>query len=578
MAASKRMLRYAESAIGLMELPLAWAYEAIAAARASRRKKGWAARRLRLRAAIKTWLIRGIAARVPANLGALFRLALAERAAAAGKSRLARDRYDHAIAMALEHGQASVAALAWERAGEHLMEAGHSRVGRFYLAEARQAFRRWGAGAKVEDLDARHPGLVVEPSRASRATTRQTLHSTQTSSTTYEKTTLDLESVTRALQALSSEMVLETLLERLMGVVMQCAGAERGVLLLPRQQGWWVEASASMAAGETLQVARMQDVRLEDSRDLAQRVVHYVVRTQEPVILDDARAAGLFSRDEYIRRAQPSSLLCLPLLRKGTVTGALYLENNQTTGAFTDERVEVLRIMGGQAAISIENAQLYEQQVEQNRAASRFVPHEFLRFLGKQTLAECRLGDHVSQFMTVLFADIRDFTTMSEQMTVEDNFQFVNAFLGRIGPVIERHRGFIMTYIGDAIMALFPGADDGVRAGLAMLEKLQQFNAERGVAGHEPIRIGIGLNSGQLMMGTIGEPNRIEGTVISDAVNVASRVEGLTKEYGRPMLITQQTVDRLAAPDAYAIEAVDRVAVRGKSEPVTVYAIAAASA
>jgi len=385
---------------------------------------------------------------------------------------------------------------------------------------------------------------------------------------------LDLNSVLRATQAISGEIVLSTLLTRVMTVVMESAGAERGFLILNGEDGWVIEVGAFLRPGSSAPLVEiMGDDKLDEFDRLARRVVHYVARTRESVILDDARTSALFAKDAYIQSAQPLSLLCLPLSSKGEVTGLLYLENNQAQGAFTEDRSELLTLVSGQAAISLENARLYDAQLQLNEAAIRFVPHEFLNFLGKENLAQCTLGDHVSQVMTVLFSDSRDFTPTSERLGAEATFEFVNAYLHKIGPIIREHRGFIMSYIGDAIMALFPAADDGLRAGLAMLEALAEINAAKEGTDEEPIEIGIGLNTGVLMLGTIGEPNRMEGTVISDAVNLASRVEGLTKRLDEPMLISQQVVDRLAAPEAYALTPLDRVEVKGKSEPVQIYAV-----
>jgi PAS domain S-box-containing protein len=214
------------------------------------------------------------------------------------------------------------------------------------------------------------------------------------------------------------------------------------------------------------------------------------------------------------------------------------------------------------------------QVLQLNQAFERFVPSEFLRFLNKQSIVDVQLGDQVEQEMSVLFSDIRDFTTLSEQMNPEDNFRFINSYLSRISPVIREHQGFIDKYIGDAIMALFSGgADNAVKAGIAMLNKLVNYNQHRTNSGYKPIQIGIGINTGLLMLGTVGEQNRMDGTVISDAVNLASRTEGLTKNYGVSLLITHQTFERLQNPTDYAIRRIDEVKVKGKSEYVTIYEV-----
>ncbi|TAJ26402.1 MAG: adenylate/guanylate cyclase domain-containing protein [Reyranella sp.] len=208
---------------------------------------------------------------------------------------------------------------------------------------------------------------------------------------------------------------------------------------------------------------------------------------------------------------------------------------------------------------------------ETNLSIERFVPHAFLAKIGKANILSVALGDNKRQDMTILFSDIRNFTSLSEAMTPDENFAFINAYLERMGPVIRDHGGFIDKYIGDAIMALFEHADDGVRAGLAMMETLKAFNAER--TGPEPVGIGIGLNTGSLMMGTIGERHRMDGTVISDAVNLASRVESLTKVYHVRMLISQYTLAQLRDPTAYALRPLDVVVVKGKTQPVVLFEV-----
>ena len=208
-------------------------------------------------------------------------------------------------------------------------------------------------------------------------------------------------------------------------------------------------------------------------------------------------------------------------------------------------------------------------------AYGRFVPHQFLHFLGYESILEVKLGDQVQKEMSVLFSDIRDFTALSELMNPEENFQFINAYLSRMEPVITDNFGFIDKYIGDAIMALFNGsADDAVKAGIAMLEQLNEYNSSPSLPDRPPLQIGIGINTGSLMLGTVGGQSRMDSTVISDAVNLASRVENLTKEYGVSMLITHNTFIQLT--DVYDFRLIDRVTVKGKSRMVTIYEVFAA--
>jgi two-component system, sensor histidine kinase ChiS len=209
-----------------------------------------------------------------------------------------------------------------------------------------------------------------------------------------------------------------------------------------------------------------------------------------------------------------------------------------------------------------------------NAAYGRFVPHDFLNLLEKPSIIEVKLGENQEKNMTVLFCDIRSFTALSEKMTPPENFAFINNYLGRVSPEIRKNNGFIDKYIGDAVMALFPICpDDAVRAAIDMQKAVNLYNQQRQNSGLVPIAIGIGLHAGNLMLGTIGEQERMESTVIADAVNLASRLEGLTKVYGARILVSEAIIDRLIEPDQYKYRFVDRVAVKGKTVPVSVFEI-----
>ncbi len=209
-----------------------------------------------------------------------------------------------------------------------------------------------------------------------------------------------------------------------------------------------------------------------------------------------------------------------------------------------------------------------------NLAYARFVPREFIQFLGYDTILDVQLGDQVQKDMTILFSDIRSFTTLSERMSPRENFNFINSYLSRVGPVIRNHHGFIDKYIGDAVMALFPDtAEDAMRAAIEMQKQVMIYNLHRQKSGYMPIAIGIGLHTGSLMLGTIGEEQRMETTVISDAVNLASRMEGLTKLYGAAIVISGQTLIHLDDPTKYNYRFLGKVQVKGKKDSVAVFEV-----
>jgi class 3 adenylate cyclase/ActR/RegA family two-component response regulator len=209
-----------------------------------------------------------------------------------------------------------------------------------------------------------------------------------------------------------------------------------------------------------------------------------------------------------------------------------------------------------------------------NKAYERFVPRQFLSLLNKKSIVEVQLGDQIEKEMTILFSDIREFTRISETMRPLEIFDFINNYLGQMEPIILDHHGVIDKYIGDAIMAVFPtSANDAVGGAIAMLKTLNQYNQLLKRATLPQIFIGIGLNTGSMAVGTVGGQNRMDGTVLSDAVNLASRLEGLTKTYSASLLITEHTHLKLINPLQYHIRVIDVVKVKGKTEEVTIYEV-----
>jgi len=216
----------------------------------------------------------------------------------------------------------------------------------------------------------------------------------------------------------------------------------------------------------------------------------------------------------------------------------------------------------------------FEEQQALTDSFARFVPREFLEYLGKRSVTQIELGDQTIQDMTILFADIRSFTTLSESMTPEENFRFLNSYLSHIGPIVRHAGGFIDKYVGDAIMALFPDPPErALEASIAMQRALSVYNGHRANSGYQPVRVGIGLHRGTMSLGTIGETGRMDTTVISDAVNIASRLESMTKRYGAQILASGALIHSLADAAAFGIRAVDSARVRGKRRTVAIYEI-----
>lgn len=207
-------------------------------------------------------------------------------------------------------------------------------------------------------------------------------------------------------------------------------------------------------------------------------------------------------------------------------------------------------------------------------AYGRFVPHDLLRLLDKDSILDVHLGDQTEKEMSVLFSDIRNFTSISERLTPQENFNFINNYLNRVGPHIRAHKGIIDKYIGDAVMALFPGSvDDALDAALKMLNVTNAYNTDPRNEGSPSVKIGIGLHVGKVMLGTIGETERMDGTVISDSVNLASRLEGMSKKYGSSVIISDAVVKKIGRKDKYLVRQVDKVSVAGKTDVISLYEV-----
>lgn len=275
------------------------------------------------------------------------------------------------------------------------------------------------------------------------------------------------------------------------------------------------------------------------------------------------------------------SLIYAAMKVKHRIMGAIILAGKKTD-QFSAGHLKLLVTLALQSSAAIESAMLYEKNIREARereeamlriheVTKKFVPHEFIRSLGKETLTDVRLGDQAEKIVTVLFTDIRDFTTLSEKMTPEENFRFVSSFNARLGPIIRSHNGFINQYLGDSIMAIFPdSASDAVTAGIEMQKAVQELNRERNNDNLPPIRAGIGMHTGPLIMGITGDEQRMDAATISDTVNTAARIESLTKYYKSPLLLSHETLEFINGQQHFNIRHLGNVRLKGKHKLLTI--------
>jgi adenylate cyclase len=279
---------------------------------------------------------------------------------------------------------------------------------------------------------------------------------------------------------------------------------------------------------------------------------------------------------------QVKTVLYAALKVNQRVMGAIILARHELI-QYTASDLKLLTTLTLQSSSAIEAALLYEKNIREvkereeailkiHEVTKKFVPNEFIRSLGKEVITDVKLGDQVEKIVTVLFSDIRNYTTLSERMTPEINFSFISSFNERIGPIIRKHNGFINQYLGDAIMAIFPeNAGDCLAAAIEMQQAVSEFNNECQLKNLPSIQIGVGMHTGSLIMGITGDADRLDATTISDTVNTASRIESLTKYYKASIIISDATLQQIAQPGDFHLRSLGKVQVKGKLAPIGIY-------
>ncbi|KAB8319209.1 AAA family ATPase [Tolypothrix campylonemoides VB511288] len=332
---------------------------------------------------MKTW-----AEHAPMNFLHKYYLVEAEQHRVLGNNVEAMELYDRAITLAKEHEYINEEALANELAAKFYLEWGKHKIAQTYLTDAYYGYVRWGALAKVDDLKKRYPHLLAPIFNQKQLTPHSRENSTPDSSTplsidnsnqttigcsTTISDSLDLASAIKASQALSGEIQLEQLLSSLMQIVMENAGASKCALILSDGDNLRLAVTAvSSSSDNTRTCTALRSIPVESSEDVPVTLINYVKRTQEILVIYDTFYVASFASDKYIIREQPKSLLCIPIINRGKLLGILYLENNLATAAFTGDRIELLKLITTQAAISLENAMLYQNLAQANERLEEY--------------------------------------------------------------------------------------------------------------------------------------------------------------------------------------------------------------
>jgi class 3 adenylate cyclase len=528
-----------------------------------------------------------LAAHCPANYEHKVLLVRAELLSHKGHYGPAMELYDAAIDGALSHGFLQEQALANEFAGRFYLKIGKERIARTYLTDAYHRFSQWGAITKVKLLESRYGELLATAIAAAHRPRESGITTTRGStsvSTMSGDGLLDMASVLKASQVLSAEIHLDQLLRRLMAIVLENAGAQRGLLFLETDGKFYAEAEAQAGHEEVL---AFQHQPIREREDIAQSIVNFVMRLKETVVLDDAANDSNFARDEYIVATAPKSLLCLPLIRHNRLDGLLYLENNLATGAFTPARLEVINMLAAEIVISLSNARLYDNLQKTNRVlevkveertrdlhlANQELAHEkrksdqlLLNVLPERVAEELKEHGEArpERFdnVTVFFSDFVAFTDRAATMAPEELLHELNDMFTAFDGIVSGNGCERIKTIGDAYLFVCGMPDPDPQHAGRVLEcalEIRDYVNRRNQGRLDPWLLRMGIHSGPVVGGVVGIHKYIYD-VFGDTINTAARMES----HSEPMKINVSDTTRRLAPDQFTFIARKPVAVKGK--------------
>lgn len=496
----------------------------------------------------------------PQNFQCMYELLQAEIKRLEGNFIESIKLYNTAYHCATEYHTIQHAALACELQGRLWLHQNNMDLSKLYLSLAADLYHRWGATGKVNFMKDNQYKEALKDYIINKEVVADI--NANVVSRNEAKNNIDFRTILKASQALSEEISLSSLITTLLSIFAENVGAQRSVLLLKSHHVLQVEGEFDTVSKRMVEFS--EPISLEKTTNLPLSIIRYVNQSNETLVLNNVTIDSNFHNDPYISVHKPKSILCAPIIRHKESIGILYFENNLTTDAFTPGRLEVLNTLVQPAAISIENARLY-------KSLEKFVPHEFLANLNKKSIVDINPGDHIQKDMTIMFTDIRNFTTLSENLTPNETFDLVNNFLAAMNPIIKSCGGFIDKYMGDSIMAIFPNnPNDALSAAIAMYCKVNQLNSEAKISSF-PLKIGMGIHTGSMMLGTVGDADHMDGTVISDAVNIASRLEGLTKLYNTPTILSGDLLSHISNREDLELRFLGKIRVKGRVGHIKIY-------
>lgn len=370
-------------------------------------------------------------------------------------------------------------------------------------------------------------------------------------------------------KALHSKLSLDGISEQVITLASLIEGVERGFVMLFDESGEVMRQSEVLYRNPQSSASQAQII-------LSKSVLDTIRKERQPILIEDLSADERFSGSESLKISGLRSAMCAPLLGANRLFGVLYVDNMEKASAFTQEELNVFALIAAQAGAAIDSAMAHRkiaQQAEQRLALERFLAPEVAEMVVANP--DIRLGG-VNQKVSVMFADIRGFTPLSENLEPARVVEILNEYFTRVTDVIFDHEGMIDKYIGDAVMAVFGAplskgndAANAVKSAIHIQRLIAEMNRDAGARGWPKLKIGIGVNTGTVTVGNIGSPRRLDYTVVGDAVNTASRLMANAK--GGEILISQSTAADLG--EKFELTELPALKVKGRSEPVNLFRV-----
>ena len=449
----------------------------------------------------------------------------------------ARLVYDKAISGASTNKYIHEEALAYELTGRFYINQQSDELAGFYLKASYNAFREWGAEAKLRHMEQVYPRYVSGVNRSE----GNIMESGKVNATTsmIPGSVLDITTVLKAANTISGEVVLSKLLTVLMGIVIENAGAQKGVLLLEDEGKLYIEAIKDLADNSISIQPHLDPGSVELA---APSIIAFVKRTNENVVINNAATDTRYANDTYIKQQGPKSILCIPIIHQGKFIGIFYMENNLTTGAFTQERINLMSLISGQIATSIENAMLYDslgKKVKERTAELALEKKKsddlLVNILPVETAEELkqygRTNPKKFESVTVLFTDFVGFTLTSSTMSPEEIVSTIDTCFSAFDAIVSKYKVEKIKTIGDSYMCVgglpIPNsthATDTLRAAIEIRDWVNEFNKKQRAENKPEYRIRIGLHTGPVVAGVVGR-KKFAYDIWGDTVNTASRME-----------------------------------------------------